>query len=206
MEETVRASGGKARTLTVGGISHKGAAVLALVLTIIPSLMTAWVANYEPLVVDTTAISVQPHDDVVDAVDVTSPAGEDFTQYTLAVPDGGTFSFLFWIHNDSPFPVTVRAVGSEQSSFGPNIVDVRMGQAAGTQSVSSTLPFRIPAHAYASLYVRERFTGCLDAGTTTGFGTLPVSFMMFGFVPRETTIVMPMTIRLVGPADAHCTG
>ena len=134
------------------------------------------------------------------------PRGDNFTQYSIAVADGGTFGFSFWLHNTGSFPVTVTGVGDARNfAFGTNVVDVRMGRASGTGTPASTLPFTIPPHAYAAVAVQARFNGCLDESTSTDFGTLPVSFDMFGFVQRETQIVMPMTIRLVGPTGAQCT-
>ncbi len=188
-------------TLTVGGIPRRGAAWIAAItaVTLVAGL-TAWLANVEPLRVDTTVVGLGPSTVAHRSTDAWAPTGQRFTQYEVVVPAGGSFFYDFWIHNDSPFPVTVTRVGWQDE---PWTATAWLGP---TEEGDPRFrpPYTIPAHDHATVRVQLEGVPCIEPATSLGFGTVPVSFRLLGLVPRETRIVLPMTIILVGPRGQVC--
>src|SRR5919198_744721 len=183
-------------TLAVGGVSRRRTLLVLTILTGLIALIaipTVWASNFEPLTVDDTATGLRPQDAVVHDVEATSPRGESFTQITIQIPQNGTFSFLFWIHNDSPFPVTVTDVGYHDAGVGPKTVGIRMGPPTGTRRLPSTLPYTIPAHGYAAVSVTDRLFGCISSAGSYGLGPVPVAFRFLGVISRRTTLYPPLT-------------
>jgi hypothetical protein len=174
--------------------------LLAMVLTAL-----SWLANWEPIVVDNTAISVRPRANVTDIIDANPPGGTSFTEFRLSIQDGEVFRYLFWLHNDSPFPITVTRAGSEWGPGSPvHVTAIRLGTASGAHVPTAPPPYTIPPHGYAAIDVSVRRAGCLEGASMISLGTLPVSYEMFGFIHHDTTIVMPMTVTLVGTDGPSC--
>ena len=194
-------------TLAVGGVSRRRTLLVLTILTGLIALIaipTVWASNFEPLTVDDTATGLRPQDAVVHDVEATSPRGESFTQITIQIPQNGTFSFLFWIHNDSPFPVTVTDVGYHDAGVGPKTVGIRMGPPTGTRRLPSTLPYTIPAQGYAAVSVTDRLFRCISSAGSYGLGPVPVAFRFLGIVSRRTTLYPPLTIEVTSPPRADC--
>jgi hypothetical protein len=87
-----------------------------------------------------------------------------------------------------------------RGGWGPTLVGIGIGPVTGTTRPTSTLPSTIPAHGYVSMWVRERFLGCMDGHGSASLGGVPISFRLLGVVSRRTTVYPPLTIRVSGPS------
>jgi hypothetical protein len=163
----------------------------------------SWLANWEPVVVDNTAIAVRPPDRIIERIDADPADPRSVPEYRLSLGQEQVFGYQFWLHNDSPFPLTITQVGPEDGSSELHVTDVRLGPAIGSGTTSyptSTPPYTIPAHAYAAINVRMFITGCIEAKISVNVYAVPISYEMFGFIHHDTTIAMPMTVTVVGPS------
>jgi len=196
-------------TLTVGGVRRwPFVLVLVLSLVVLVSLIAgiAWLGNFAPLTVDNTAFGVSPSAAIHEQFDATAPNGDSFTQYNLALEKGEPLSFFFWIHNVGPLPVTLTDVSLPVAGVAGG-EGVTLGRVApGDGHPTGTLPYTIPARGYAQINVRGHFSfvGCFDEHTGTAFGSIPVTYELFGFVSRHAEIEMPMTISISGPPGSRC--
>jgi hypothetical protein len=192
--------------LTVGGIPRRRAIWIGSVLAaaLVPAaVLGPWLANFEPLGVDGGGMGIRPYHLVAESFDATSPGGDWFAQYRIALGPAERFGFFFDLHNDSPFPVTLTGFDPGAVTWGPRILEVRAGST--THGAYSPLPYTIPPHAYARLLVRTGFRGCLDEGTGTFIGDLGLTFRIFGLVERHTRILLPMTIEIRGAPGVRCS-
>jgi hypothetical protein len=83
------------------------------------------------------------------------------------------------------------------------VVTVRLGAASGGERPTTSLPYTIPPHEYATIGMVERLAGCIKSGDLTTFGTLPVRLRVLGMT-RTTEVPMPMTIRITCPPGTVC--
>jgi hypothetical protein len=117
-------------------------------------------------------------------------------------PTATFFRYLFYVHNNGPFPITITQAGRRAGDHVYlDVVEVRIGPAPSSGRPASRLPYTVQPHAYAAIDVTERFTGCLEDGVSIGISTLPISYAMFGSFHHDTTVVMPMTMMIAGPTD-----
>lgn len=181
--------------------------VAALALLLVASV--SFVANYEPLRFLGGGSGVDAHV-VARQFDAYVPTGESFTQVELDHHPGQTFFFAFDVTNDGPLPVTITHIGPSNDNTGPyRISGVRLGppvMRADTYSRGASTPFQpfaLPGHAMRYVWIDAEFVGCLQRSTGAIFGTMPMTFTVFG-VTRQTEFVMPMTIVISGTADPSC--
>jgi hypothetical protein len=142
--------------------------------------------------------------------DAYAPTGENFTQVELDHHPGQTFFFGFDVTNDGPLPVTITHIGpSNADEFPYRISGVRLGppvMRADTYSRGASTPFQpftLPGHAMRYVWIDAEFVGCLQGSSASIFGTMPMSFKVFG-VTRQTEFVMPTTIVIRGTAGSSC--
>jgi hypothetical protein len=192
-------------TTTVGGFSRRRLWLLMAigVALILIATVATWFANYEPLIWEGGVYTVRPIHAITGDVDATSPDGLSFTQYTLAVPDDGSFRYLFTVTNTAAFPVTVRVDVPDEPGLGPRIIGWWIGEQNGGQFPTTSAPYRIAAHGTAAVLVESRMVGCIGDGTY-GFGTVPLTFTTAGILERHEDFVMPMWIAVTSPDGTSC--
>lgn len=187
--------------LTVGGIRRERAFLIGVLLGL-GMASVAWLANVEPLTVDTTSIGLRPLDGIIGERHALSPRGDDVYEYRLEIPPGTGFAFTFWVHNDAPLPTTLTEVERGEGKL--VVIGARIRDAGRDDAPFAPLPYTIAPHGYAELTVRMRLRSCIYEDSTISFGSVPVAFRMLGVIPRRTEILMPMTITLVGTPSTAC--
>jgi hypothetical protein len=206
MDGTTAGTAREPLRLTVGGIPRRRAIWIGSVLAVVlvpAAVLGPWLANFEPLRVDGGGMGIRPHRLVAESFDATSPRGDWFVQYRIALGPGERFGFFFDLHNASPFPVTLTGFDPGAGNWGPRIVEIRAGST--THGASSSLPYTIAPHTRERLHVRAGFRGCLDEATATAIADLGLTFRMFGVVERRTRILLPMSIQIRGAPGVRCS-
>jgi hypothetical protein len=168
-------------------------------------ITVSWLANSEPLGVDETPISVGPHDRVIETLTPDPSVGRSLPEYRLSLGKEEVFSYLFWLHNDGPLPVSVTGVDSQEGTIDQHITDVRLGPVSGSAPTShpaSHLPYTIPPGADAAIEVHMYIAGCIENRVSVSVWGVPIAYETFGLIHHDTTITLPMVVTLVGPSDS----
>jgi hypothetical protein len=139
----------------------------------------------------------------VSRIDADAPDGLSFTQYRVAVADGGTFRYLFTVTNTAPIPVTV-SVDRHPVTWGPSIDQWWIDEQDGGRRPTVSAPYTIPAHGMAAVLIEARMHGCLEPGDLTSFGTVPLTFETLGVLDRHVDVVLPISIQITGPRGTSC--
>jgi hypothetical protein len=167
------------------------------------ALLFLWALNWEPLRAQSTVFSAYPSDRIIETTDADPSAGSSVAKDRLSLRKEQTFGYLLWIHNDSPFPVTVTHVGTEEGSSDVHYTKVRLGptnNSAPTAHPTFPLPYTISPGADATIEVRMYIDGCIEDRMSIGIWGVPISYEMLGFIHHDTNIMMPMTVAVVGPS------
>lgn len=178
--------------------------VTSIVLAVALSAMFLWLLNWEPLGAQSTVFSAYPPDRMIARIDA-DPALPSLAQDRLSLGKEEEFGYLFWLHNDSPFPITITGVGTEEGSTELHYTKVRLGPAsnsAPTAHPTSSLPYTLSPGADAAIEVRMYIEGCIEDRMTIGISGVPISYEMFGLIHHDTTISMPVMVAVVGPSHS----
>jgi hypothetical protein len=179
----------------------------SVVVVIVVSVATAWLANIEPLATGPAAYAITGRglDVTLRRIDALGTRG---TVQSVAMRPNMTFRYRFSIQNTGRLPVTIVDAGSPQpQGISTKVVSANLstGPSPGSSGFGPFAPFRLAPGQVAALTMQVHVAA--DVCTAKGTGSLwyeePVTYRVLG-ITRHANVPTGTEIRLEGTAATAC--